>query len=187
MKKLLIIASIALVAVGGSGRLQLFPGSDVDLLILLPDGSQVAYGKQLERFVGLLWDIGLEVGHSVRTLAECLAEASNITVQTNLLEARFLTGNRALAGEMERAVRRQLNLREFFEAKQLEQQQRYARFHDTASLDRTLLTRLPAALDARPSLDLPASPPGARPPRGRAAVGGGGVRDARERCRRGTS
>ncbi|MEK6735056.1 MAG: nucleotidyltransferase domain-containing protein, partial [Pseudomonadota bacterium] len=75
-------ASIALLAVGGYGRGQLFPGSDVDLLVLLPageNGIDMANGtikSRLEQWVGLLWDMGLEVGHSVRTLTECAEEAA---------------------------------------------------------------------------------------------------------------
>ncbi len=125
-------ASIALVAVGGYGRKQLYPGSDIDLLILLPAALDDALGQKLEQLVGLLWDIGLEVGHSVRTLDECLDEAKDITVQTNLLEARFLAGNRQLSQNLADTVRKNLNVRAFFEAKLLEQQQRHARFHDTA-------------------------------------------------------
>lgn len=162
-------ASIALVAVGGYGRKQLYPGSDVDLLILLPaspdaphpqgvsppgsrcfaattarqgdsdflcagahERSYETHEQKLEQFIGLLWDIGLEVGHSVRTLDECLEEAKDITVQTNLLEARFLTGSHTLFLSLAAAVRENLNVQEFMEAKLLEQQQRHARFHDTA-------------------------------------------------------
>ncbi|MDD5328415.1 MAG: [protein-PII] uridylyltransferase [Sulfuricella sp.] len=125
-------ASIALVAVGGYGRKQLYPGSDIDLLILLSAPLNDALGQKLEQLVGLLWDIGLEVGHSVRTLDECLEEAADITVQTNLLEARFLAGNRPLSQNLADAVLESLNVRAFFEAKLLEQQQRHARFHDTA-------------------------------------------------------
>lgn len=124
---------LALIAVGGYGRGQQFPHSDVDLLILLPRDMPAAPNGGLEHLIGLLWDIGLEVGHSVRTLAECLEEAGrDITVQTNLLEARLLAGNRALFGEFSRAIWAQLDPRVFFEAKLLEQQQRYTRFHDTA-------------------------------------------------------
>ena len=124
--------SISLVAVGGYGRKQLYPGSDVDLLILLPTNLNIELGPKLEQLVGLFWDIGLEVGHSVRTLDECREEAKDITVQTNLLEARFLAGDRTLFQNLAATVRKNLNVRDFFEAKLLEQQQRHARFHDTA-------------------------------------------------------
>lgn len=125
--------SAALVAVGGYGRGQLYPYSDIDLLVLLPPNADDVLRQRLERLIGLLWDIGLEVGHSVRTPSECLEEASrDITVQTNLLEARFLTGSHTLFQEFSSLVRRDVRSRTFYEAKYLEQQQRHTRFHDTA-------------------------------------------------------
>jgi [protein-PII] uridylyltransferase len=131
--------SIALVAVGGYGRRQLFPHSDVDLLVLLPStegdvGTRAidsSIKAHLEQWVGFLWDIGLEVGHSVRTLAECLEEAAkDITVQTSLLEARQLAGPHQLFREFSRTMQAALEPRAFFMAKQLEQQQRHGRYHD---------------------------------------------------------
>ncbi|WP_332675319.1 [protein-PII] uridylyltransferase [Aromatoleum sp.] len=123
---------IALVAVGGYGRGELFPCSDVDLMILLPSAADGALQGRLATLVGALWDIGLEIGHSVRTPDECIEAAEqDITVQTNLLEARFLDGNRALFGEFVTRYRASLDVREFFKAKQLEQERRYARFEDT--------------------------------------------------------
>ena len=86
----------ALIAVGGYGRGELFPGSDVDLLILLgqPDTSVDA---QLSVFVSSLWDLGLKIGHSVRSIDECIAlAADDITVMTTLLETRLLTGQRRI-------------------------------------------------------------------------------------------
>lgn len=125
-------ASIALIAVGGYGRKQLYPGSDIDLLILLPYKLSAEVEQKLEQLISLFWDIGLEVGHSVRTVDECADEARDITVQTNLLEARHLAGNRALFNRLAMQVRKNLDARNFFEAKMLEQQQRHARFNDTA-------------------------------------------------------
>ena len=129
--------SIALVAVGGYGRGQLFPHSDVDLLVLLPSAESgtnaidSATKARLEHWVGFLWDIGLEVGHSVRTLAECTEEAAkDITVQTSLLEARQLAGSRVLFREFSCAMQAALEPRAFFMAKHLEQQQRHGRYHD---------------------------------------------------------
>jgi len=131
--------SIALLAVGGYGRGQLFPYSDIDLLVLLPEGKRGADAmdnaikSRLEHWVRLLWDIGLEVGHSVRTLAECIEEArKDITVQTSLLEARKLAGHHQLFGEFLHAMQAALDPRSFFIAKQLEQQQRHGRYHDAA-------------------------------------------------------
>src|SRR3954471_19609121 len=88
---------VALLAVGGYGRGELFPYSDVDLLILLPGHADDALERQLEQLIGALWDIGLEVGHSVRTVEDCLQMAEqDITVQTTFLESRLLAGNREL-------------------------------------------------------------------------------------------
>ncbi|MGQ5522554.1 [protein-PII] uridylyltransferase [Chitinimonas sp. PSY-7] len=121
-------SATTLIAVGGYGRGQLFPCSDIDLLILLPDTPAQATLEQVEHFIGLLWDLGLEVGHSVRTHAECLTEASrDITVQTTLLETRLLAGNGEAYAALVTAVFQQLNPASFFEAKLLEQQQRYDR------------------------------------------------------------
>ena len=123
----------SLIAVGGYGRGELFPHSDVDLLVLLPREADAGMQQNLERLVTLLWDIGLEVGHSVRTLPQCLDEAEkDVTVQTNLMEARLLCGERRLFAEFDSAVHAALDRRTFFEAKILEQQQRHTRFHDTA-------------------------------------------------------
>ncbi len=123
---------IVLAAVGGYGRGQLFPYSDIDLLVLLPQVSGAALQEKLEQFVGILWDIGLEVGHSVRTVDECVEMSQqDITVQTTLLEARVLAGNRQLFRHFEREYRRAFDLQQFTKAKWLEQQQRHARYHDT--------------------------------------------------------
>ncbi|XLM19650.1 nucleotidyltransferase domain-containing protein, partial [Chromobacterium piscinae] len=82
-----------LAAVGGYGRGQLFPGSDIDILTLLPDPTPADINDKVTRFIGLMWDIGLEIGHSVRTEDECLREAAvDITIETNLLENRLVAG-----------------------------------------------------------------------------------------------
>jgi [protein-PII] uridylyltransferase len=128
-----IPAGLCLCAVGGYGRGELFPYSDVDLLILLPNDHDDAYDRQLEPLVGLFWDIGLAVGHSVRSLTECLEEASrDVTVRTNLLEARHLIGDRRLFKAMESQLRAAIQPEVFLHDKLLEQKQRHARFNDTA-------------------------------------------------------
>ncbi|MFN3397795.1 MAG: [protein-PII] uridylyltransferase [Sulfurimicrobium sp.] len=125
-------ASAALVAVGGYGRGQLFPYSDIDLLLLFDTAPEREVESRLERLIGLFWDIGLEVGHSVRTVSECVEEsAKDVTVQTNLLEARLLSGNAALFATLQQALFAQMDRMAFLQAKLLEQQQRHARFHDT--------------------------------------------------------
>jgi [protein-PII] uridylyltransferase len=123
----------ALIAVGGYGRGGLFPYSDVDVLVLLPGAVDDTDRGRIEDLVGLLWDVGLEIGHSVRTVADCQAEAArDVTVQTTLLESRLIVGSRALYRQFTEAVRAGLDVNYFVEAKLLEQQQRHARFNDTA-------------------------------------------------------
>jgi len=124
-------AELALVAVGGYGREELYPKSDIDLLILLPQQPDAALQQSLQEMVGVFWDIGLEVGHSIRTIDECIAECADVTVQTNLLEARLITGNKSLFKAMSESHTQHLVPRSFFLAKQLEQEQRHTRFLDT--------------------------------------------------------
>jgi [protein-PII] uridylyltransferase len=87
---------------------------------------------QLEQLIGLLWDIGLDIGHSVRSVNQCLDEAErDITVKTALLEARWLAGSRPLFDDFEQSCNAALEPAVFFRAKQLEQAERYAKFNDT--------------------------------------------------------
>ena len=124
--------SVAFAAVGGYGRGQQFPYSDVDLLILLSKPSDALLTRKLEELISMLWDIGLEVGHSVRTIEECVAlSTSDITVQTTLLEARLLAGKRDLYARFVRRMRDALDPAAFMQAKLLEQQQRHARYAET--------------------------------------------------------
>jgi [protein-PII] uridylyltransferase len=123
----------ALVAVGGYGRRELLPGSDVDIMILLEQGEDPQANAQIERFLMLLWDIGLEVGHSVRTLDDCTEQARlDITVATNLMEARLLLGPETLFRDMRERIgpHHIWPAPEFFAAKLAEQKARYARFDD---------------------------------------------------------
>lgn len=123
---------LALLAVGGYGRAQLFPHSDIDVLILLPGPADTALQQKLESFIGTLWDIGLEVGHSVRTITECVELAGqDVTVQTSLVEARLLSGNRDLFRKFAKAMHDALDPAAFMQAKQLEQQQRHERYQET--------------------------------------------------------
>jgi len=125
-------AGATLAAVGGYGRGELYPYSDIDLLILLPGQADADDERAVERLVAALWDIGLEPGHSVRTLAECEREAqADITVETSLLESRWLAGSRSLMRRFETAMEARLDARSFFQAKQVEMQQRHARYQET--------------------------------------------------------
>ncbi|MGD2139305.1 MAG: nucleotidyltransferase domain-containing protein, partial [Burkholderiales bacterium] len=122
-----------LIAVGGYGRGLLYPYSDVDVLILLPDDTDDATNERIERLVSVLWDVGLEIGHSVRTIGQCQEEAGqDITVQTTLLESRLIAGSKRTYERFRKAIRSSLELEDFVEGKLLEQQQRHARFNDTA-------------------------------------------------------
>ncbi|MCB5184378.1 [protein-PII] uridylyltransferase [Methylobacillus gramineus] len=121
-----------LIAVGGYGRGELFPYSDIDILILLNNDANETVNRSIEELIGIFWDIGLAIGHSVRTLDECLNEARNdVTVQTNLLEARHLSGTPALYDTFQQQISTAMQVEAFFEAKILEQQKRHARFNDT--------------------------------------------------------
>ncbi len=125
-------ASAALVAVGGYGRGELFPYSDVDVLILLDGQADLALQGKLEELVQVLWDIGLELGHSIRTIDECISEAAaDITVQTSLLEARWITGNRKLFEFLQDRCTAVMDPQAFFQAKTLEMRQRHVKYEDT--------------------------------------------------------
>lgn len=126
--------SFALVAVGGYGRGEQFPHSDVDILVLMPEAAvDTQAAHQLERFIVRLWDIGLEIGHSVRSAEQCVEEAAkDITVLTALLEARLLSGSRALFKSFGERLRRDFDAQAFFNAKRLEQDRRHAKFQDSA-------------------------------------------------------
>jgi [protein-PII] uridylyltransferase len=126
-------ADCLLLAVGGYGRGQLFPHSDVDVLIVLPGHADENTAAAVERFFAVLWDIGLEPGHAVRTIAECeTAMAADVTVRTSLLEQRRIAGARPLYRQFRRALAASLDVRAFFAAKVLEQQQRHVKYHDAA-------------------------------------------------------
>jgi [protein-PII] uridylyltransferase len=130
-----IAEPLALVAVGGYGRGELLPCSDVDVMVLVPAGEHPAVVAALERFLTFLWDIGLETGHSVRTIDDCQREAlADIGVATALIEARLLAGQASLFAAMRRALApdRLWSSRDFFDAKVAEQAERHHRFHDTA-------------------------------------------------------
>jgi [protein-PII] uridylyltransferase len=122
----------ALVATGGYGRGELYPGSDVDLLVLLPDAVSEAGKEKIEKLIGALWDIGLEIGHSVRTVQGCVESAGeDITIRTTLLEARHLAGSRRLFSQLVQALAEAIDPLAFFKAKKFEQEQRHAKHQDT--------------------------------------------------------
>jgi len=126
----------ALLAVGGYGRAELFPHSDVDVLVLLPpshgSGESAALKASIEAFITACWDIGLEIGSSVRTVGECIAmAASDLTVQTALLESRYLCGSRRVFNTFRHANTQAMDAKAFLRAKSLEMVQRHRKFEDT--------------------------------------------------------
>ncbi len=127
----------ALLAVGGYGRGELFPHSDVDVLVLLPPtmvhaADDPAVHATLSGFITACWDIGLEIGSSVRTIEDCIAEArKDVTVQTALLESRFLCGSRRLFNAFRHANTEVMEARAFLRAKSLEMRQRHVKYEDT--------------------------------------------------------
>lgn len=128
-------AALSLFAVGGYGRGELFPQSDIDLLVLGDAEAQAAHADALARFFRLLWDAGLPTGHAVRSTAECTSAArDDITVLTAMLEARMLAADLDAASQLAAAISPQLIWppREYYLAKREEQRIRHARFGDTA-------------------------------------------------------
>ncbi len=126
---------ISLIAVGGYGRRDMFPLSDLDFLILVEQTPIPEIEEKITQFIQFLWDCGFEVGNSVRTLAQCESEGKqDITIATNLLEARFLTGNRPHFDALNELVKRAdfWSKEDFFNAKVQEQIERYQRYHNTA-------------------------------------------------------
>ncbi|WP_137819433.1 [protein-PII] uridylyltransferase [Pseudomonas sp. 2FG] len=127
-------ADIALLAVGGYGRGELHPYSDIDLLILLDSADHETFREPIERFLTLLWDIGLEVGQSVRSIDECVEEArADLTVITNLMESRTIAGPEHLRQRMLEVTSstQMWPSKDFFLAKRAEQRARHGKYNDT--------------------------------------------------------
>jgi len=123
---------VTLIAVGGYGRQELFPYSDIDLLILVADSITEEQNKAIEALVGTLWDLGLNLGHSVRSLQECIDEAAeDVTIQTNLIEARLICGSKVIYTQFFIEIKQQIDPVKFLAAKTEEQNQRHAKFNDT--------------------------------------------------------
>ncbi len=127
--------SLCLIAVGGYGRRELFPASDIDILILTTNSANSHDHEKIGQFINLCWDIKLEVGHAVRSIAECHALfKKEITVATNLMEARLLAGEELLYHTLINTLDadQTWSSKAFFKAKLDEQEQRHAKFHNTA-------------------------------------------------------
>ena len=128
-------ARFALVATGGYGRGELFPRSDVDLLVLAAAEAQQERQADIERFFALLWDASLAPGHAVRSIEQCVEAArEDVTVATALLESRLLVGDAAAYAGLRAALAppEVWPAHAYFAAKRAEQEQRHARYHDTA-------------------------------------------------------
>ncbi|MDX5297627.1 MAG: [protein-PII] uridylyltransferase, partial [Gammaproteobacteria bacterium] len=124
----------ALLAVGGYGRGELHPHSDIDLLILTRSTLSEAEQEHLSAFITQLWDLRLDIGHSVRSLDECIVAArDDITIATNLLETRTITGNEALRDVLSERVYSDevISDQDYFIAKREEQRQRHEKYGDT--------------------------------------------------------
>ncbi len=129
------VATAALVAVGGYGRAELHPYSDVDILLLLPKKLSADRKSQLGDFVTALWDVGLEIGHSVRSVEQCRVEAkSDLTVATSLMESRLIGGPIELYDDMRTVIapNKIWPPTKFFAEKRKEQIERHHRYDDSA-------------------------------------------------------
>lgn len=127
---------ITLVAVGGYGRAELHPHSDIDILILLDNKAGTKYDDNIQSLITFLWDIGLEIGSSVRTVKECAKFAkSDITIATNLIESRSLAGSKRLLTELMRLTspKKIWKPADFYKAKWQEQQERHEKYNDNES------------------------------------------------------
>ena len=122
----------AIAALGGYGRREMFPYSDIDVAVLTPEGLSQADQTAIAEFVTLLWSLGLTVGTNVRTKAETLKiTASDITAATAFLEARWIYGNKALFKDTHDTFLQELDSRMFFRSKMLEMRQRHQKYGDT--------------------------------------------------------
>ncbi len=127
--------NLCLIAIGGYGRRELFPHSDIDITIILDDSNVSVYQEMLTNFLTFLWDIGLKPGQSVRSIGQCVAAAlDDQTIMTSIMENRLITGNTALYQELQNEITpdKIWPSGQFFAAKMLEQKQRHAKYHDTA-------------------------------------------------------
>ena len=123
----------ALIACGGYGRQELFPFSDIDLLILIPKKINETLSQKIEQFITIVWDLGLRIGHSVRNLQESKKEIKkDITIHTNLLESRYLNGDKSLYKELKKIIQESIQPIHFYTHKIKEQDLRHQKFNQSA-------------------------------------------------------
>lgn len=126
---------ISLIAVGGYGRSELHPYSDIDILLLTQDHIEQELEHKISAFITQLWDIKLDIGHSVRSIKECLKQAVNdVTVATNLMEMRLVCGNESLPQHLQPLLNEDVfwTSKKFFVAKRDEQLERHKQYHGAA-------------------------------------------------------
>ena len=128
-----ISGQLCLSAVGGYGRRELHLHSDIDLLILIPNSAHDVHQQNLSKFLTFLWDVGLEVGHATRDIADCMTNIHDLSVATNLLESRILIGKESLFLRMKAMIKSSdWSSRSFFVGKQKEQKKRHLTYSNTA-------------------------------------------------------
>lgn len=126
---------VSLVAVGGYGRGELHPYSDIDILILTQNEIELEIEEKISSFITQLWDIKLDIGHSVRSVKECIEQAINdVTIATNLMEIRQITGNKTLTHQLLPLLNEDVfwTSEKFFIAKRKEQAKRHLQYHGAA-------------------------------------------------------
>ncbi|MBE8189483.1 MAG: [protein-PII] uridylyltransferase [Candidatus Thioglobus sp.] len=139
--------TLCLIAVGGYGRGELHFYSDIDLLILIPNKSHNIHKKHIAKFLTFLWDIGLEVGHASRDLYDCEAEISDLSVVTNLLESRFLLGEKQAFLKMQELIKTGFwSSQSFLVGKQKEQKNRHLKYKNSAYILEPNLKESPGGL-----------------------------------------
>ena len=129
-------SSAAFIAIGGYGRRELFPESDIDIMIMLQDSVDTDVTSKVEAFLTFLWDINLPIAQSVRTAKECVIEAKNdVTVMTSLMEHYLLEGNNSLYKQLLEITQNNKiwPSKKYFKEKSLELASRHSKFGDTAN------------------------------------------------------
>ncbi len=129
------IKDLALIAVGGYGRSELHPLSDIDILILTQYDPTSFVCDKVSQFITLLWDLKLEIGHSVRSIDQCIEIGQDdLTVATNLQEARLICGSESSFSQLQYQIQADdfWPSADFYKAKLIEQKNRHARYHNTA-------------------------------------------------------